>query len=103
MLKSDPSQLVDNLSERYVITRTNIKQGTVGSPIQAPLDALVGFLKQLSITADDVRKVVVQKVVVRPASDEVDAVKNCEMPDICLRDLVALMLLEKTVTFASIS
>ncbi len=95
--KADPTQLVEKLGERYEITRTNIKKWTVGSPIQAPLDALAGFFKDRSFTADDV-----QKVVVRLASDEVDTVKNCEMPDICLRHLVALMLLEKTVTFASI-
>jgi 2-methylcitrate dehydratase PrpD len=97
VLKADPVQLVDKLGERYEVTRTNIKKWTVGSPIQAPLDALAGFFKGRSFTADDV-----QKVVVRLASDEVDTVKNCEMPDICLRHLVALMLLEKTVTFTSI-
>ncbi|HWO29728.1 MAG TPA: hypothetical protein VNO32_13115, partial [Candidatus Acidoferrum sp.] len=97
VLKADPAQLVDKLGERFEITRTNIKKWTVGSPIQAPLDALAGFFKERSFTANDV-----QKVVVRLASDEVDTVKNCEMPDICLRHLVALMLLEKTVTFASI-
>src|SRR6202166_302767 len=96
-IKDDPSVLVDKLGERYEITRTNIKKWTVGSPIQAPLDALAGFFKQRSFTAEDV-----QKVVVRLASDEVDTVKNCEMPDICLKHLVALMLLEKTVTFASV-
>jgi hypothetical protein len=83
----------------YEITLTNIKHWTVGSPIQAPLDALVGFFKQRPFTADDVRKVVVQNVVVRLASDEVDTVKNCEMPEICLRHLEALMFPEKTVYF----
>jgi len=67
--------------------------------MQAPLDALVGFFKQRSFTADDVRKVVVPNVVVRLASDEVDTVKNCEMPDICLRHLVALIFLHKTTYF----
>ena len=37
---SNPSVLVDRLGERYEVTRTNIKKWTVGSPIQAPLDAL---------------------------------------------------------------
>ena len=32
-------RLVDKLGERYEIARTNIKKWTVGSPIQAPLDA----------------------------------------------------------------
>ncbi len=38
--KTDPEGLIDKLGERYEVTRTNIKKWTVGSPIQAPLDAL---------------------------------------------------------------
>ena len=41
-------------------------------------------------------------VVVRRAIDEVDTVKNCEMPDICLQHLVALIFWTKPFTFASI-
>src|SRR5258708_2582862 len=65
VLKADPAILVDKLGERYEITRTNIKKWTVGSPIQAPLDALARFFQQRSFTADEVTK-----VVVRIASDE---------------------------------
>ncbi|HVS87513.1 MAG TPA: MmgE/PrpD family protein [Candidatus Acidoferrum sp.] len=96
VVKADPTQLVEKLGERYEITRTNIKKWTVGSPIQAPLDALAGFFKQRSFTADDVRK-----VVVRIASDEANTVSNREMPDICLQYMVAVMLLDKTATFRS--
>ena len=95
--QADPSQLVDKLGERYEITRTNIKKWTVGSPIQAPLDALTGFFKQRTFTADDVNR-----VTVRLATDEVNTVSDREMPDICLQYLVAIMLLDKTVTFASV-
>jgi 2-methylcitrate dehydratase PrpD len=96
VVKADPSQLVEKLGERYEITRTNIKKWTVGSPIQAPLDALAGFFKQQSFTADDV-----QKVVVRIASDEANTVSNRDMPDICVEHMVAVMLLDKTATFRS--
>jgi 2-methylcitrate dehydratase PrpD len=96
VIKADPAQLADKLGERYEITRTNIKKWTVGSPIQAPLDALAGFFKQRSFTADDVGK-----VVVRIASDEANTVSNREMPDICLEHMVAVMLLDKTATFRS--
>ena len=96
-IKADPAVLVEKLGERYEITRTNIKKWTVGSPIQAPLDALEGFFKKRSFTADDVRK-----VVVRIASDEADTVSNRDMPDICMEHMVAVMLLDKTVTFASV-
>ena len=96
-IKADPALLVDKLGERYEITRTNIKKWTVGSPIQAPLDALAGFFKQRSFSADDVTK-----VVVRIASDEANTVSNRDMPDICMQHMVAIMLLDKTVTFRSV-
>src|SRR5260221_10397529 len=96
VMKADPTQLGDKLGERYEIARTNIKKWTVGSPIQAPLDALAGFFKQRTFTADDVRK-----VVVRIASDEANTVSNRDMPDICLEHMVAIMLLDKTATFRS--
>jgi 2-methylcitrate dehydratase PrpD len=97
VIKADPTALVDKLGERYEITRTNIKKWTVGSPIQAPLDALAGFFKQRSFSADDV-----SKVVVRIASDEANTVSNRDMPDICMQHMVAIMLLDKTVTFRSV-
>src|SRR5438552_98877 len=96
VVKADPTQLVEKLGERYEITRTNIKKWTVGSPIQAPLDALAGFFNRRSFTADDV-----QKVVVRIASDEANTVSNRDMPDICMQHMIALMLLDKTATFRS--
>jgi len=96
VMKADLTQLGDKLGERYEIARTNIKKWTVGSPIQAPLDALAGFFKQRTFTADDVRK-----VVVRIASDEANTVSNRDMPDICLQYMVAVMLLDKTATFRS--
>src|ERR1700730_17427637 len=96
-VKADPSVLVDKLGERYEIARTNIKKWTVGSPIQAPLDALAGFFKQRSFSADDVKK-----VTVRVATDEANTVSNRDIPDICMEHMVAVMLLDKTVTFATV-
>ena len=43
-----------------------------------------------------------KRVTVRLATDEVNTVSDREMPDICLQYLVAIMLLDKTVTFASV-
>ena len=96
-IKADPAALVDKLGERYEIVRTNIKKWTVGSPIQAPLDALAGFFKQRSFSADDVKK-----VTVRIATDEANTVSNRDIPDICMEHMVAVMLLDKTVTFATV-
>jgi 2-methylcitrate dehydratase PrpD len=96
-IKADSSILVDKLGERYEITRTNIKKWTVGSPIQAPLDALVIFFQKRSFNADDVKK-----VVVRVATDEANTVSNRDIPDICMEHMIAVMLVDKTVTFKSV-
>ncbi len=86
--------MVEKLGERYEITRTNIKKWTVGSPIQAPLDALEILLKRHPFNADQV-----QNVNVRVATDEASIVDNREVPDICLQHMVAVMLIDKTASF----
>src|SRR5690242_6037864 len=93
---ADPAGLVDKLGERYEVTRTNIKKWPVGSPIQAALDALEILSKQRPLDASRV-----QHVSVRLATDEAAIVDNREIPDICLQQMVAVMLLDKTVTFSS--
>jgi 2-methylcitrate dehydratase PrpD len=94
--KNDPSMLVDKLGERYEITRTNIKKWTVGAPIQAPLDALEILIKKYNLDPEQVRK-----IVVRVATNEAVIVNNREIPDICLQHLMAVMLVDRTVTFKS--
>ena len=49
--KNKPDMVIDKLGERYEISRTNIKKWTVGSPIQAPLDALEILLKRVQVPA----------------------------------------------------
>jgi 2-methylcitrate dehydratase PrpD len=92
--QADPAKLIEKLGERYEITRTNIKKWTVGSPIQAPLDALEILLKRRPFEADQV-----QSVTVRVANSEAVLVNNREMPDICMQHMVAVMLIDKTASF----
>jgi 2-methylcitrate dehydratase PrpD len=94
--EAKPESVVEALGERYEVIRTNIKKWSVGSPIQAPLDGLQTMFSKRNFSAEDV-----SKVVVRLATDEVVTVSNREMPDICLQHMVAVMLLDKTVTFAA--
>jgi 2-methylcitrate dehydratase PrpD len=93
---NDPAMLVEKLGERYEIMRTNVKKWTVGSPIQAPLDALEMLIKKHGFEPDQVKQ-----VVVRVATSEARVVNNREIPDICLQHLIAVMLLDKTVSFKS--
>ena len=93
---NDPAMFTSGLGERYEITRTNVKKWTVGSPIQAPLDALEALMKANGFTAAQVAE-----VEVRVASNEARIVDNRDIPDICLQHMLAVMLLDKTVTFRS--
>jgi len=88
--------LIEKLGERYEVTRTNIKKWTVGSPIQAPMDALVNLQNKHPFTSAQV-----QQVVVRVATSEGALVDNREMPDICMQHLIAVMLLDKTISFTA--
>jgi 2-methylcitrate dehydratase PrpD len=83
--------LVDGLGERYEIMNTNIKRWSVGSPIQAPLDALSLLLPFKSEE--------VEKVIVRVAHQGANTTNNRGMPDICMQHLCAVMILDGTVSF----
>jgi 2-methylcitrate dehydratase PrpD len=96
MPKNDARLLVEKLGERYEVTRTSFKKWTVGSPVQAVLDALENLQKRNRFMADDVKQ-----VLVHVATNEAAIVNNREIPDISLQHLVAVMLLDKTVTFKS--
>ena len=91
---NDPNMLIEALGERYEITRTDVKKWTVGAPIQAPLDALDNLIRKNKFSAGQV-----QKVAVRVATDEATIVDNREIPDISLQHLMAVMLVDKTVSF----
>jgi 2-methylcitrate dehydratase PrpD len=90
-----PDLLVEKLGERYEIVGTNLKRWTVGSPVQAPLDAMEALLKRQPIDPNQV-----QDVLVRSAPGSV--VDNSDPPDINIQFAMALMLIDKTATFRSI-
>ena len=91
----DANALIDKLGERYEIVRTSIKKWTVGTPIQAPLDALEIMLKKRPIEPDQVREVIVRM------DPRTSVVNNREMPDVCIQHMLAVMLIDKTATFRS--
>ena len=93
---ADPARLVEALGERYEITRTDIKKWSVGSPIQAPLDALLLIRGRRPFESAEVRK-----VIVRLGNREASVVDNRDLPDICLQHLVAVMLIDKNVSFTA--
>lgn len=94
--QADPNSLLDGLGERYEIAGSDIKKWAVGSPIQAILDALAALMQEHPFDASQVKH-----VTVRLAPPEMTTVNNRAMPDICAQHMVAVMLLDKTVSFAA--
>jgi 2-methylcitrate dehydratase PrpD len=94
--RADAAKLIEGLGERYEVTRTSVKKWTVGSPIQAPLDALENLRKRSKFRPEQVRQ-----IVVRVATSEASIVNNREIPDICLQHMMAVMLIDGTATFKS--
>ena len=93
--KANPELLVDKLGEQFEIIITSIKKWTVGSPKQAPLDAMDALLKQHPVQPDQVKR-----ILLRSAPDSV--VDNSQPPDINIQYAMALMIIDKKATFRSI-
>src|SRR5437899_4860157 len=92
--KPEPERLVAGLGETYEVMNTNIKRWSVGSPIQAPLDALDLLLREQRFSPADV-----ERLVVRVAHQGANTTNNRAMPDICMQHLCAVMVLDGTVSF----
>jgi 2-methylcitrate dehydratase PrpD len=86
--------LADGLGERFEVVGTDIKKWTVGTPIQAPLDAMEIIRRTRPFEAADVARVNVRLAPVVGA-----VVDNRDIPDICLQHMVAVMLVDKTASF----
>ncbi|HET7197784.1 MAG TPA: MmgE/PrpD family protein, partial [Burkholderiales bacterium] len=92
--KPDPQRLVAGLGETYEVVNTNIKRWSVGSPVQAPLDALAELTQRHEFKAEDV-----ERVTVRVAHQGANTTNDRAMPDICMQHLCAVMLIDGTVSF----
>jgi 2-methylcitrate dehydratase PrpD len=57
----DRMRLVNGLGQQFEVANTDIKKWTVGTPIQAPLDALQSIMKGRPFKADDVRSVTARR------------------------------------------
>ena len=87
-----PERLADGLGRRFEIMATNIKKYPVGSPIQAPLEAVTTLIGRHRIKSDDVTAVAVRM----PSKRTVD---NRDMPDVNLQYILAVTLVDGRLTF----
>jgi 2-methylcitrate dehydratase PrpD len=92
----DRNDMIRGLGRDYEILRGGIKRWPVGGPIQGPMHVLSDVIQQHGIKAADV-----EKLIARIPDKELEIVNNRDMPDICLQHLLAVMLIDGTVTFKS--
>jgi 2-methylcitrate dehydratase PrpD len=89
-----PEALVAELGERYFVAETAIKPYSVGYPIQAPLDALLRLRREHGLAPENV-----ERIVARLPEDGARVVNDRAMPDVNCQHILALALVEGTVTF----
>jgi 2-methylcitrate dehydratase PrpD len=94
--EADREALMRGLGSNFEVMRGGIKRWPVGGPIQGPLHVLRDLVCDHGLTAD-----AVEKLTARMPDKELEIVNDREMPDICVQHLLAVMLLDGTVTFAS--
>jgi 2-methylcitrate dehydratase PrpD len=90
-----PEQLTSGLGTSFEIAATSIKRYCVGSPIQAPLQALLELIAEQSLCAADV-----ERLIVRVPARRAGTVDNRKMADVNLQLILALALVHRRITFA---
>ena len=86
--------LTEGLGKEYEIMYGCIKQFSVGSPIQGPLNALLLLMEKHGLRAKDV-----DSLVATTYGEGAKVVDNREMPDINLQHILALTLVDGGLTF----
>jgi 2-methylcitrate dehydratase PrpD len=89
-----PEEMVKDLGTRFYVSESAIKVFSVGYPIQSALDALLTLRREHKLTPENVGK-----IVVRLPEDGARIVDGNAMPDVNLQHLVAVALVDGTVSF----
>jgi 2-methylcitrate dehydratase PrpD len=95
--KPAPEKLLAELGSSYAVFGTTIKKWTVGAPLQSVLDSVAALLVDPGVRADNIKHI---RVDVPIASMRI--VDNSPIPDLCLQHLVALMIVDRGATFATV-
>jgi 2-methylcitrate dehydratase PrpD len=89
-----PEEMAAGLGRRFYVTETAIKTFSVGYPIQSALDALLTLRREHNLTP-----ATVDRVMVRLPEDGAGIVNDSAMPDVNLQYLIAVALIDGTVSF----
>jgi 2-methylcitrate dehydratase PrpD len=93
----DPGKLAEGLGERFEILGTNIKKWSAGSPAQSAIDALLHLMETGGVTARNIKTIMVH---LPTGSDR--TVDRTPAPDVNVQHLLAMLLIDGTLTFRSI-
>lgn len=93
-----PDLLVAGLGSHYAVFDTTIKKWTVGSPLESVLDSTSALLAQPGVRADNIKQITVTM-----PTNTLEIVDNATIPDLSAQHLVALMIVDRGVTFASLN
>jgi 2-methylcitrate dehydratase PrpD len=92
-----PEKLLAELGLSYAVFGTTIKKWSVGMPLQSVLGSLTTLLDEPGVRADNIKQIRVEM----PTS-ALRIVDNSAVPDLSLQHLVALMIVDRGVTFATV-
>jgi 2-methylcitrate dehydratase PrpD len=92
-----PEKLLAELGSSFAVFGTTIKKWSVGSPLQSVLDSVATLLDDPGVRADNIKNI---RVDVPTASLRI--VDNSTVPDLCLQHLVAMMIVDRGASFASV-
>jgi 2-methylcitrate dehydratase PrpD len=92
----EPDEMVKDLGSRFFVTETAIKPYPVGYPIQPALDAFFALHRQHSLMVENV-----ERIIVRLPEDGAHIGNNRSMLDVNCQHMIAMALVDGTVTFAS--
>ncbi|MGH7844404.1 MAG: MmgE/PrpD family protein [Candidatus Binatia bacterium] len=90
-------ELTNGLGDHFEITQTSIKKYCVGSPIQAPVEALFDMMSEYPLSAEDI-----ERMTVRIPEHRAGTVNNRKMADVNLQHILALALIRGKLTFAAV-
>jgi len=93
--EAKPERWIEGQGKQYEVMSTNIKKFAVGSPIQAPVDALILLIKKHQLTPANVQTIAVRFADERSAT----TVNDRDMPDVNLQYSLAMTLIEGDLSF----
>jgi 2-methylcitrate dehydratase PrpD len=95
--KPAPEALVSELGSRFEVVNTTLKKWTVGLPLQSVLDSTSTLITNRSVRAGNIKRIVVEI-----SAGDTHIVDNNPNPDLCVQHLIALMIADRGVNFASV-